>query len=71
MPFRTAYKKVGEIVAFCIDNGLILETVPMEKYKEFDPTFDEDLYNEISLDTCVEKRIAAGGTGSNSRENQL
>ena len=71
MPFRTAYKKVGEIVAFCIDNGLILETVPMEKYKEFDPTFDEDLYNEISLDTCVEKRISAGGTGPNSVETQL
>ena len=71
MPFRTAYKKVGEIVAFCIDNGLILETVPMEKYKEFDPTFDEDLYNEISLDTCVEKRISAGGTGANSVEKQL
>ena len=71
MPFRTAYKKVGEIVAFCIDNGLILETVPMEKYKEFDPTFDEDLYNEISLDTCVEKRISAGGTGAASVEKQL
>ncbi len=71
MPFRTAYKKVGEIVAFCIDNGLILETVPLEKYKEFDPTFDNDLYNEISLDTCVEKRISAGGTGPNSVETQL
>ncbi|MGN0493327.1 MAG: argininosuccinate lyase [Acutalibacteraceae bacterium] len=71
MPFRTAYKKVGEIVAYCIDNGLILETVPMEKYKEFDPLFDDDLYNEISLDTCVEKRISAGGTGLNSVETQL
>ena len=71
MPFRTAYKKVGEIVAYCIDNGLILETVPMEKYKEFDPLFDNDLYNEISLDTCVEKRISAGGTGANSVEKQL
>ena len=71
MPFRTAYKKVGEIVAFCIDNGLILETVPLEKYKEFDPMFDNDLYNEISLDTCVEKRISAGGTGPTSVETQL
>ena len=71
MPFRTAYKKVGEIVAYCIDNGLILETVPMEKYKEFDPLFDNDLYNEISLDTCVEKRISAGGTGAASTDTQL
>ncbi len=71
MPFRTAYKKVGEIVAYCIDNGLILETVPMEKYKEFDPTFDDDLFGEISLDACVEKRISAGGTGPDSVETQL
>ena len=71
MPFRTAYKKVGEIVAFCIDNGLILETMPLEKYKEFDPTFGEDLFGEISLDTCVEKRISAGGTGPQSVETQL
>ena len=71
MPFRTAYKKVGEIVAYCIDNGIILETMPLEKYKEFDPTFGEDLFGEISLDTCVEKRISAGGTGPQSIEEQL
>ena len=71
MPFRTAYKKVGEIVAYCIDNGIILETMPLEKYKEFDPTFGEDLFGEISLDTCVEKRISAGGTGPQSVEEQL
>ena len=70
-PFRTAYKIVGEIVAYCIDNGLILETVPMEKYKEFDQSFDDDLYNEISLKTCVEKRISAGGTGEKSVDRQI
>lgn len=70
-PFRTAYKIVGEIVAYCIDNGLILETVPMEKYKEFDESFEGDLYNEISLKTCVEKRISAGGTGEKSVEKQI
>ena len=70
-PFRTAYKTVGEIVAYCIDNGLILETVPMEKYKEFDESFDGDLYNEISLKTCVVKRISAGGTGEKSVEKQI
>ena len=70
-PFRTAYKTVGEIVAYCIEKGLILETVPMEKYKEFDESFDQDLYNEISLKTCVEKRISAGGTGEKSVEKQI
>lgn len=70
-PFRTAYKTVGEIVAYCIEKGLILETVPMEKYKEFDGSFEDDLYNEISLKTCVEKRISAGGTGEKSVEKQI
>ena len=70
-PFRTAYKIVGEIVAFCIQNGLILETVSLDKYKEFDGSFENDLFNEISLKTCVEKRISAGGTGEKSVEKQI
>ena len=71
MPFRTAYKHVGEIVAYCIKNKLILETLSIEKYKEFDDIFDDDLYNEISLETCVLKRISAGGTGEASIDAQL
>ncbi len=71
MPFRTAYKIVGQIVAYCIDNGLILETLPLERYKEFDNSFDNDLYNEISLISCVEKRISAGGTGEKSVQTQI
>ncbi len=70
-PFRTAYKIVGEIVAFCIENGLILETLSIDKYQEFDNSFGEDLYNEISLKTCVEKRISAGGTGLKSVDKQI
>lgn len=71
MPFRTAYKHVGEIVAYCISNGLVLENLPIEKYKEFDNLFDTDLYDEISLETCVAKRISAGGTGPESVEAQI
>ncbi len=71
MPFRTAYKHVGEIVGYCIKENLVLETLPIEKYKEFDAAFDKDLYNEISLETCVEKRISAGGTGPQSVEKQI
>ncbi len=70
-PFRTAYKIVGEIVGFCIANNLVLETMPIEKYKEFDISFQEDLFEEISLKTCVEKRISAGGTGKASALRQI
>ena len=69
--FRSAYKTVGEIVGYRIANGLVLETMPLEKYKEFEPTFSEDLYDAISLKTCVETRISAGGTGRASVEKQI
>lgn len=71
MPFRTAYKHVGEIVAYCIKENTVLENLPIEKYKEFDELFDSDLYNEISLETCVSKRISEGGTGLLSVEKQI
>ena len=71
VPFRTAYKTVGQVVAFCISENLVLESVPIEKYKEFSQLFDNDLYEEISLENCVEKRISAGGTGLESIEYQL
>ena len=71
MPFRTAYKHVGEIVGYCIKNGYVLENLPLEKYKEFDSSFTEDLYGEISLETCVNKRISAGSTGPQSVKTQI
>lgn len=71
MPFRTAYKIVGQIVAECISSGKVLETLPLECYKQYSDLFDDDLYNEINLKTCVEKRISAGGTGIDSVNKQI
>ena len=71
LPFRSAYKLVGQIVAYCIDNGLVLETMPLEQYREYSELFEEDLFVEISLETCVSKRISAGGTGPDSVEKQI
>ncbi len=71
MPFRTAYKHVGEIVGYCIKNGFVLENLPLSKYKEFDSAFEEDLFEEISLETCVNKRISAGSTGPESVKTQI
>ena len=71
MPFRSAYKIVGQIVAYCIDNNLVLETMSLEDYSKYSDLFCEDLYKEISLETCVAKRISAGGTGIDSVEKQI
>ncbi len=71
MPFRSAYKIVGQIVAFCINNNLVLETMPLEDYNKYSELFEDDLFEEISLETCVSKRISAGGTGIDSVEKQI
>ena len=71
MPFREAYKTVGKLVAFCIETGETLETLSLETYKTFSDLFAQDLYAEISLETCVKKRISEGGTGPASVEQQL
>jgi len=71
LPFRSAYKISGQIVAQCISEGLVLETLPLTEYKKYSELFEEDLYNDIDLLTCVEKRISEGGTSVASVEAQI
>ena len=71
MPFRTAYKISGELVAECIKRGCVLETLPLETYKAASELFDADIYEVIDLATCVNKRISFGGTCVASVEKQI
>ena len=71
LPFRSAYKIVGQIVAECIDKKTVLDSLTLEEYKRHSPIFEEDLYAEISLEACVEKRISEGGTSVTSVEKQI
>ena len=71
LPFRSAYKIVGQIVAECIEKRTVLDELPLDAYKAHSDVFEEDLYNEISLKTCVEKRISKGGTSVSSVEAQI
>ena len=71
MPFRSAYKISGSIVAYCIANNEVLETLPLEKYKEYSDLFEQDLYDDIDLYTCVNKRNSVGGTSVRSIEQQI
>ena len=71
MPFRSAYKISGQIVAQCISEGLVLETLPLSEYQKYSELFAEDLYQDIDLLTCVEKRISEGGTSVSSVEAQI
>ena len=71
LPFRSAYKIVGQIVGDSIKNGKVLEDLTLEEYKSYSDIFDNDLYEEISLKTCVEKRVSEGGTSPTSVEKQI
>ena len=71
LPFRSAYKISGQIVARCIAGGKVLETLSLDEYKEFSPLFESDIFESIDLRTCVEKRISEGGASFASVQKQI
>ncbi len=71
MPFRTAYKITGQIVAKCISEGTVLDKLQLTEYKKISELFEDDLYSEISLETCISKRISEGSTGPASVDIQI
>ena len=71
MPFRTAYKISGSIVAKCIKENKVLEALTLEEYREFSELIDSDVFEDIDLNVCVEKRISEGGTSVSSVEKQI
>ncbi len=71
LPFRSAYKIVGQIVALCIEKHTVLEELPLSDYQTFSELFSEDLYEAISLETCTFSRTSAGGPSVESLDLQL
>ena len=71
LAFRDAYKISGSVVAYCIQNGLILETLPLESYKSFCQVIDKDVYEAIDLKNCVARRSSEGGTSVESVKKQI
>ena len=71
LPFRTAYKLVGQIVAYCIEKNTVLEELDIAEYQSFHALFEKDVFEAISLQRCVESRISAGGTNQASAEEQI
>ncbi|MBP1535303.1 MAG: argininosuccinate lyase [Ruminococcus sp.] len=71
MPFRDAYKITGTLVHTCIEKGCTLETLPLDEYKKLTENFNEDVYDAISLETCVMQRKAAGGPAPESVKAQI
>ena len=71
VPFRTAYKIVGTLVGKCVKEGITLDEVTLEEYKSCSEVFCEDLYDAISLETCIRTRISKGSTGYESVKEQI
>ena len=63
VPFRDAHGIVGRLVLYCIDKGISLDQMSLEEWKAVSPVFEEDIYEAISLKTCVEKRLTIGAPG--------
>ncbi len=70
-PFRSAYKIAGQLVAHCIAEHTTLDALALETYREFSDLFEDDIYHEIDLQTCVDKRISEGGTSVSSVQAQI
>ncbi len=63
VPFRDAHGIVGQLVLYCIDKGISLDDMTLDEYKAISPVFEEDIFEAISMKTCVEKRMTVGAPG--------
>lgn len=63
VPFRDAHGIVGQLVLYCIERNMALDDMSLEEFKAISPVFEEDVYEAISLKTCVEKRVTIGAPG--------
>lgn len=71
VPFRDAHGIVGQLVLFCIEKGIALEDMSLEEYKAISPVFEQDIYDAISLKSCVEKRITIGAPGQEAMKTVI
>ena len=71
VPFRDAHGIVGQLVLFCIDKNIALDDMTLEEFKAISPIFEEDIYDAISMKTCVEKRNVKGAPGEEAMKNEI
>ena len=71
VPFRDAHGIVGRLVLLCIDRGISLDELPLEEYQKISPVFEEDIYDAVSMKTCVEKRETYGAPGPDAMKKVI
>ena len=71
VPFRDAHGIIGQLVLYCIDKKCSIEDLPIEELKQISPVFEEDIYEAVSMDTCVNKRLTLGAPGEKAMEQVI
>ena len=71
LPFRQAHEVAGKMVHHCIERGIYLKDLPLDEYKNFSDKFDEDIFDAIKPETCVNSRNSLGGTSTEQVEMQI
>ena len=71
VPFRDAHGIVGQLVLYCIQKGIALDDMELSEFQEISPVFEEDIYEAIRMDTCVNKRVTTGAPGKASMEEAI
>ena len=71
VPFRDAHGSVGQLVLYCIEKNIALDDMSLEEYKAISPVFEEDIYDAISMETCVNKRLTTGAPGKAAMEQVI
>ena len=71
VPFRDAHGIIGRIVLYCIDKKMPIDDMSLEELKSFSPEFEEDVYDAISMETCVNKRLTVGAPGEEAMKKVI
>ena len=71
VPFRDAHGIIGRIVLYCLDKQIPIDDMSLEELKTFSPVFEEDIYDAISMETCVNKRLIVGAPGEEAMKKVI
>ena len=71
VPFRDAHGIVGQLVLYCLEKDIALDDMTLEEFQAISPVFEEDIYEAISLETCVNKRMTVGAPGKEAMEQVI
>ena len=71
VPFRDAHGIIGRLVLYCIDKNTSIDKLSLKELRSISDVFEEDIYDAVSLKTCVEKRLTIGAPGSEAMKKVI